>query len=112
MSATVLFSPMAYSRYEASQTLPAKFSRMLKKTGLAEKVKGKTPGAAHNHPRGRAKSSREDDAAFRKDGPGRMSWAPRCFLECRTKRIGSGVCYRIARANEGRKEPSAHRGSR
>lgn len=32
-----------------------------------------------------------------------MSWAPRCFLECRTKRIGSGVCYRIARANEGRK---------
>ncbi len=42
MSATVLFSPMAYSRYEASQTLPAKFSRMLKKTGLAEKVKGKT----------------------------------------------------------------------
>ncbi len=42
MSATVLFSPMAYSRYEASQTLPAKFSRMLKKTGLADKVKGKT----------------------------------------------------------------------
>ena len=30
------------SRYEATQTLPEKFSRMLQKTGLAEKVKGKT----------------------------------------------------------------------
>jgi uncharacterized Fe-S center protein len=42
MPANVLFAPMAYSRYEASQTLPEKFSRLLKKTGLAEKVKGKT----------------------------------------------------------------------
>lgn len=33
---------MAYSRYEASQTLPEKFARILKKTGLAEKVNGKT----------------------------------------------------------------------
>lgn len=41
MSSKVLFAPMAYSRYEATQTLPEKFSRMLKKSGLAEKVKGK-----------------------------------------------------------------------
>ena len=32
---------MAYSRYEADQTLPAKFERLLKKSGLGEKVKGK-----------------------------------------------------------------------
>ncbi len=42
MAATVLFAPMAYARYEATQTLPEKFTRLLKKTGLAEKVKGKT----------------------------------------------------------------------
>ena len=42
MASKVLFAPMAYSRYEANQTLPAKFDRLLKKTGLAEKVKGKT----------------------------------------------------------------------
>lgn len=41
MSATVLFAPMAYSRYDANQTLPAKFKRMLAKTGIAEMVKGK-----------------------------------------------------------------------
>lgn len=41
MPANVLFAPMAYSRYEAGQTLPAKFERLLKKSGLAEKVKGK-----------------------------------------------------------------------
>lgn len=37
----VLFAPMAYSRYEASQTLPEKFMRMLNKSGLGDKVKGK-----------------------------------------------------------------------
>ncbi len=42
MVSQVLFAPMAYARYEATQTLPAKFSRMLKKSGLAERVKGKT----------------------------------------------------------------------
>jgi len=42
MASKVLFAPMAYSRYEASQTLPEKFVRMLKKSGLAEKVNGKT----------------------------------------------------------------------
>lgn len=42
MASKVLFAPMAYSRYEASQTLPEKFIRILKKTGLAEKVNGKT----------------------------------------------------------------------
>lgn len=42
MSAKVLFAPMAYARYEASQTLPEKFERLLKKSGLAERVKGKT----------------------------------------------------------------------
>ena len=41
MSATVLFAPMAYSRYESSQTLPVKFDRLLKKSGLGEKVNGK-----------------------------------------------------------------------
>ncbi len=41
MPANVLFAPMAYSRYEAGQTLPAKFERLLKKSGLAKKVKGK-----------------------------------------------------------------------
>lgn len=42
MPATVLFAPMAYARYEATQTLPAKFDRLLKKSGLAERVNGKT----------------------------------------------------------------------
>ena len=31
MASKVLFAPMAYSRYEADQTLPAKFERLLKK---------------------------------------------------------------------------------
>ena len=35
MASKVLFAPMAYSRYEANQTLPAKFDRLLKKTGTA-----------------------------------------------------------------------------
>ena len=42
MASKVLFSPMAYTRYEASQTLPEKFSRMLEKSGLGDKVNGKT----------------------------------------------------------------------
>lgn len=37
----VLFAPMAFARYEASETLPEKFTRLLEKTGLREKVKGK-----------------------------------------------------------------------
>ena len=41
MPGKVLFSSMAYARYEAGQTLPAKFERMLKQSGLAEKVNGK-----------------------------------------------------------------------
>ena len=41
MPSNILFAPMAYARYEASQTLPAKFERLLKKSGLAEKIKGK-----------------------------------------------------------------------
>lgn len=41
MSQTVYFSPVAYTKYEASQTLPAKFERMLNKSGLAEKVRDK-----------------------------------------------------------------------
>ncbi len=41
MAGDILFAPMAYTRYEESQTLPAKFDRLLKKSGLADKVKGK-----------------------------------------------------------------------
>jgi hypothetical protein len=41
MPSKVLFAPMAFTQYKASQTLPEKFSRMLKKSGLAEKLKGK-----------------------------------------------------------------------
>ena len=42
MPAKVLFAPMAFARYEATQTLPEKFVRLLKKSGLAKRVKGKT----------------------------------------------------------------------
>ncbi|MDL2318512.1 DUF362 domain-containing protein [Eubacteriales bacterium OttesenSCG-928-A19] len=42
MTASVLFAPMAYARYEASQTLPAKFERLLKQSGLGERVQGKS----------------------------------------------------------------------
>lgn len=38
----IQFAPMAFTRYEASQTLPAKFERMLKSSGLGEKIAGKT----------------------------------------------------------------------
>lgn len=41
MNSEILFASMAYSRYEASQTLPEKFSRMLAITDLKEKVKGR-----------------------------------------------------------------------
>lgn len=41
MSSKVLFAPMAFTQYKASQTLPEKFARMLQKSGLAERVKGK-----------------------------------------------------------------------
>lgn len=39
---TVLFSSMAYSKYDADETLPAKFGRILAQSGLADKVKDKT----------------------------------------------------------------------
>ena len=42
MQSNVLFAPMAYSRYDSSQTLPAKFSRVLKRSGIAERLRGKT----------------------------------------------------------------------
>ncbi len=42
MPAKVLFAPMAYARYEAKLTLPEKFTRLLQKSGLADKVKDKT----------------------------------------------------------------------
>ena len=38
----VLFASMAYARYDENETLPAKFDRMLEKSGLAERVAGKT----------------------------------------------------------------------
>ncbi len=41
MSSKVLFAPMAFTRYEKNQTLPAKFDRMLDKTGLDGVVKDK-----------------------------------------------------------------------
>lgn len=41
MSSNVFFAPMAYARYEAQQTLPAKFERLLKKCGLGDRVKDK-----------------------------------------------------------------------
>ncbi len=37
----VLFSSVKYSAFEASQTLPAKFTRLLENTGLKDKVAGK-----------------------------------------------------------------------
>ncbi|MDR0897510.1 MAG: DUF362 domain-containing protein [Oscillospiraceae bacterium] len=42
MAAKVLYAPMAYARYEATQTLPEKFARLLEKSGLGDKVKGKS----------------------------------------------------------------------
>ena len=37
-----LFAPLAFTRYEANQTLPEKFSRLLKKSDIAKKLKGKS----------------------------------------------------------------------
>lgn len=42
MSEPVLFAPLAFSRYEASQTLPEKFTRLLKRSGLGGLVENKT----------------------------------------------------------------------
>ncbi|MDR1095206.1 MAG: DUF362 domain-containing protein [Spirochaetaceae bacterium] len=42
MSDKVLFSNMAFSAYEAAQTLPRKLERQLEASGLGDKVKGKT----------------------------------------------------------------------
>ena len=41
MAEKIYYSSMAYSRYEASGTLPAKFERMLKKYGPGERLNGK-----------------------------------------------------------------------
>ena len=41
MDSTVFFSDMAYSAYEAEQTLPSKLVRQLKVSGLGKKVKNK-----------------------------------------------------------------------
>ncbi|MBP7402431.1 MAG: DUF362 domain-containing protein [Clostridia bacterium] len=42
MPATVLFSPNSFDAYEADQTLPARFVRILETSGLASRVKGKS----------------------------------------------------------------------
>lgn len=42
MTSKLFFAPMAYTRYEETQTLPQKFSRMLKQSGLANKLNGKS----------------------------------------------------------------------
>jgi uncharacterized Fe-S center protein len=41
MASKVYFSNMAYSAYEADQTLPRRLERQLKASGLAKKVKNK-----------------------------------------------------------------------
>jgi len=41
MSAKVLFAGVGYDKYDAGQTLPARFRRMIDRMGLAEKVKDK-----------------------------------------------------------------------
>lgn len=38
----VLFAPLGFSRYDSNQTLPAKFKRLLERSGLGEVVKGKS----------------------------------------------------------------------
>lgn len=42
MQSTVLFSPNTFDAYDANQTLPARFDRILEQSGLAGRVKGKT----------------------------------------------------------------------
>ena len=41
MSSKVLFAPMEYTRYDRSQSLPARFDKMLDRTPLADMVSGK-----------------------------------------------------------------------
>jgi len=41
MASKILFASVAFNRYDASATLPAKFKRMIGQMGLEEKVKGK-----------------------------------------------------------------------
>ncbi len=41
MASEILFASVAYARYEQNLTLPAKFERLLDRSGLAEKVRGK-----------------------------------------------------------------------
>ncbi len=38
----VLFAPMSFRKYDADQTLPARFIRLLEKSGLRETVRGKS----------------------------------------------------------------------
>ena len=59
MASKVLFAPMKYARYEATQTLPAKFGRMLEKSPLGDMVNGKKVAikmhvgdGIYNHTRG------------------------------------------------------------
>ena len=47
MPSNVLFAPMAYTRYEASQTLPEKFSRLLEKSGGKSRDYQAREGAGH-----------------------------------------------------------------
>ncbi len=42
MPSEVLFSSMAYAKYDSDQTLPNKFDRMLEKSPLAKMVSGKS----------------------------------------------------------------------
>ena len=42
MKPEVLFAPLDYNAYDADQTLPARFSRLLEKSGVADMAKGKT----------------------------------------------------------------------
>ena len=42
MKPKVLLAPLDFNAYDAEQTLPARFSRLIDKSGLADKVRGKT----------------------------------------------------------------------
>ncbi|MCL2058043.1 MAG: DUF362 domain-containing protein [Oscillospiraceae bacterium] len=42
MKPDVLFAPMDFAEYDAEQTLPARFSRLIDRSGLVDMVKGKT----------------------------------------------------------------------
>jgi len=41
MKPTVLYAPLDFNAYDAEQTLPARFSRLIDESGIAQKVKGK-----------------------------------------------------------------------